>query len=135
MIEFYEKFVGKFPIISIEDGLSQNDWERWMKFTQKMGHRIQIAGTDLFVTNSKYLQRGIEDKSANAIPIKINQIGTLIETFNAIEMVKTASFKSIVSHRCGETEDTTISNIAVATNVGQIKTGSISRTDRICKYN
>jgi len=135
MIEFYEKLAEKFPIVSIEDGLFQNDWEGWMKFTQKMGHRIQIVGDDWFVTNSKYLKRGIEEKSANAIRIKVNQIRTLSETFDAIEMAKAASFKSIVSHRSGETKDTTISDIEGATNVGQIKTGSMSRTDRICKYN
>ncbi|MDR1457460.1 MAG: phosphopyruvate hydratase [Puniceicoccales bacterium] len=135
MINFYEKLVGKFPIVSIEDGLSQNDWEGWAKFTQKLGHKIQIVGDDIFVTNVKYLKRGIEEKSANAILIKVNQIGTLTETFDAIEIAKSASFRSIVSHRSGETEDTTIADIAVATNVGQIKTGSMSRTDRICKYN
>ncbi|MDR2778744.1 MAG: phosphopyruvate hydratase [Puniceicoccales bacterium] len=135
MIAFYENLVGKFPIVSIEDGLSQNDWAGWAKFTQKLGHRIQIVGDDIFVTNVKYLKRGIDEKSANAILIKVNQIGTLTETFDAIEIAKSASFRSIVSHRSGETEDTTIADIAVATNVGQIKTGSMSRTDRICKYN
>jgi enolase len=135
MIAFYERLIGKFPIVSIEDGLSQNDWAGWAKFTQKLGHRIQIVGDDLFVTNVKYLKRGIDEKSANAILIKVNQIGTLTETLDAIEIAKSAAFKSIVSHRSGETEDTTIADIAVATNVGQIKTGSMSRTDRICKYN
>jgi enolase len=135
MIEFYEKLVGKFPIVSLEDGLSQNDWSGWAKLTQRLGHKLQIVGDDLFVTNSKYLRRGIVEKSANAILVKVNQIGSLTETFDAIEMAKTSAFRSVISHRSGETEDTTIADIAVATNAGQIKTGSMSRTDRICKYN
>ncbi|MDR1401684.1 MAG: phosphopyruvate hydratase [Puniceicoccales bacterium] len=135
LISFYEKLVGKFPIVSLEDGLSQNDWEGWKKLTEKLGKKIQIVGDDLFVTNPKYLARGIAEKSANAILIKVNQIGTLTETFDAVEMAKTSAFKSIISHRSGETEDTTIADITVATNAGQIKTGSMSRTDRICKYN
>ncbi|MDR1595598.1 MAG: phosphopyruvate hydratase [Puniceicoccales bacterium] len=135
MIEFYEKLVDKFPIVSIEDGLSQNDWDGWAKLTQRLGERIQIVGDDLFVTNRRYLARGIAEKSANAILVKVNQIGTLTETLDTLEMAKTAAFRSIVSHRSGETEDTTIADIAVATNAGQIKAGSMSRTDRICKYN
>jgi enolase len=135
MIEFYENLVGKFPIVSLEDGLSQNDWSGWARLQQKLGDKIQIVGDDIFVTDRRYLARGISERSANAILIKVNQIGTLTETLDAIEMAKSASFRSIVSHRSGETEDTTIAEIAVATNVGQIKTGSMSRTDRICKYN
>ncbi|MDR1414090.1 MAG: phosphopyruvate hydratase [Puniceicoccales bacterium] len=135
LISLYEKLVAKFPIVSIEDGLSQNDWEGWQKLMGKLGNKIQIVGDDLFVTNSKYLARGIREKSANAILVKVNQIGTLTETLDAVEMAKSASFKSIISHRSGETEDTTIADITVATNAGQIKTGSMSRTDRICKYN
>ncbi|MDR1433522.1 MAG: phosphopyruvate hydratase [Puniceicoccales bacterium] len=135
MIAFYEKLIGKFPIVSIEDGLSQNDWVGWVKLTKKLGKKIQIVGDDLFVTNSKYLARGIMEEAANAILIKINQIGTLTETLDAVEMAKTAAFGSIISHRSGETEDTSIADIAVATNAGQIKTGSMSRTDRVCKYN
>lgn len=135
MIAFYEDLMAKFPIISLEDGLSQNDWAGWQKLTSKLGSRLQIVGDDLFVTNTKYLSRGISEHSANAILIKVNQIGSLTETLDAIEMAKVASFKPVVSHRSGETEDTSIADIAVATNAGQIKTGSMSRTDRICKYN
>ncbi|MDR2737946.1 MAG: phosphopyruvate hydratase, partial [Puniceicoccales bacterium] len=135
MIDFYEKLVDKFPIVSLEDGLSQNDWDGWKKLTQRLGGKIQIVGDDLFVTNPKYLTRGIEEHSANAVLVKVNQIGTLTETFDTVELAKSAAFKSIISHRSGETEDTTIADIAVATNAGQIKTGSMSRTDRICKYN
>ena len=135
MVAFYEELIKKFPIISIEDGLSEGDWDGWQKMMNRLGNKIQIVGDDLFVTNKKYLERGIKEKSANAILIKVNQIGTLTETLDTIEMAKTASFKSIVSHRSGETEDTTIADLAVATNAGQIKTGSMSRTDRVCKYN
>ena len=135
MIAFYEELVKKFPIVSIEDGLSEGDWDGWQRMMNRLGNKIQIVGDDLFVTNKKYLERGIKEKSANAILIKLNQIGTLTETLDTIEMAKTASFKSIVSHRSGETEDTTIADLAVATNAGQIKTGSMSRTDRVCKYN
>ena len=135
MVAFYEELIKKFPIISIEDGLSEGDWDGWQKMMNRLGNKIQIVGDDLFVTNKKYLERGIKEKSANAILIKLNQIGTLTETLDTIEMAKTASFKSIVSHRSGETEDTTIADLAVATNAGQIKTGSMSRTDRVCKYN
>lgn len=135
MIAFYEELIKKFPIISIEDGLSEGDWDGWQRMMNRLSNKIQIVGDDLFVTNKKYLERGIKEKSANAILIKLNQIGTLTETLDTIEMAKTASFKSIVSHRSGETEDTTIADLAVATNAGQIKTGSMSRTDRVCKYN
>ena len=135
MVAFYEELIKKFPIISIEDGLSEGDWDGWQRMMNRLGNNIQIVGDDLFVTNKKYLERGIKEKSANAILIKLNQIGTLTETLDTIEMAKTASFKSIVSHRSGETEDTTIADLAVATNAGQIKTGSMSRTDRVCKYN
>lgn len=135
MIAFYEELIKKFPIVSIEDGLSEGDWDGWQRMMNRLGNKIQIVGDDLFVTNKKYLERGIKEKSANAILIKLNQIGTLTETLDTIEMAKTASFKSIVSHRSGETEDTTIADLAVATNAGQIKTGSMSRTDRVCKYN
>ena len=135
MVEFYKKLIKKFPIISIEDGLSQNDWNGWAKMTRDIGNYVQIVGDDLFVTNPKYLQRGIQESAANAILVKVNQIGSLTETFDAVEIAKCAGFKSIISHRSGETEDTTIADIAVATNAGQIKTGSMSRTDRICKYN
>ena len=135
MVAFYEELIKKFPIISIEDGLSEVDWDGWQRMMNRLSNKIQIVGDDLFVTNKKYLERGIKEKSANAILIKLNQIGTLTETLDTIEMAKTASFKSIVSHRSGETEDTTIADLAVATNAGQIKTGSMSRTDRVCKYN
>ena len=135
MVAFYEELIKKFPIVSIEDGLSEGDWDGWQKMMNRLGNKIQIVGDDLFVTNKKYLERGIKEKSANAILIKLNQIGTLTETLDTIEMAKTASFKSIVSHRSGETEDITIADLAVATNAGQIKTGSMSRTDRVCKYN
>ena len=135
MITFYEELIKKFPIISIEDGLSEGDWDGWQRMMNRLSNKIQIVGDDLFVTNKKYLERGIKEKSANAILIKLNQIGTLTETLDTIEMAKTASFKSIVSHRSGETEDTTIADLVVATNAGQIKTGSMSRTDRVCKYN
>ena len=135
MIAFYEELIKKFPIVSIEDGLSEGDWDGWQRMMNRLGNKIQIVGDDLFVTNKKYLERGIKEKSANAILIKLNQIGTLTETLDTIEMAKTASFKSIVSHRSGETEDITIADLAVATNAGQIKTGSMSRTDRVCKYN
>ncbi|MDR3144050.1 MAG: phosphopyruvate hydratase [Puniceicoccales bacterium] len=135
MIDFYEKLIGKFPIVSLEDGLSQNDWEGWSALTEKLGNSVQIVGDDLFVTNAKYIERGIKEKSANAILIKVNQIGTLTETLDAVEMAKSAAFGAVISHRSGETEDTTIADVAVATNAGQIKTGSMSRTDRICKNN
>jgi len=135
MVEFYKGLVEKYPIISIEDGLDENDWEGWKALTDALGKKIQLVGDDLFVTNTEKLSRGIAQGIANSILIKVNQIGTLTETFNAIEMAKRAGYTAVVSHRSGETEDTTIAEIAVATNAGQIKTGSLSRTDRIAKYN
>jgi enolase len=135
MIAYYEELVAKFPIISIEDGLDENDWDGWKAFTKALGDKIQLVGDDFFVTNTDYLKRGIAEGASNSILIKVNQIGTLTETFEAIEMAKEAGFTAVVSHRSGETEDSTISDIAVATNAGQIKTGSLSRTDRIAKYN
>ncbi len=135
MISFYEDLCKKYPIISIEDGLDENDWDGWKVLTKKLGEKVQLVGDDLFVTNTKRLKTGIEKHVANAILIKVNQIGTLTETFEAIEMAKKAGYTAVVSHRSGETEDTTIADIAVALNTGQIKTGSLSRTDRIAKYN
>ncbi|NLD26445.1 MAG: phosphopyruvate hydratase, partial [Acholeplasmataceae bacterium] len=133
--DFYAELVEKYPIISIEDGLDENDWDGWKYLTEKLGKKIQLVGDDLFVTNTKRLAKGIELGVANSILIKVNQIGTLTETFEAIEMAKRAGYTAVVSHRSGETEDTTIADIAVALNAGQIKTGSMSRTDRIAKYN
>ncbi len=135
MIDFYEELVNKYPIISIEDGLSEDDWQGWQKLTSRLGKRVQLVGDDLFVTNTERLSQGIESGTANSILIKVNQIGTLTETFDAIEMAKRAGYTAVVSHRSGETEDTTIADIAVATNAGQIKTGAPSRTDRVAKYN
>ena len=135
MIELYSKFSSKYPICSIEDGLSEEDWDGWKKLTKKMGDKMQIVGDDIFVTNTEILAKGIEQGVANSILIKVNQIGTLTETLNAIEMAKANGYTTVISHRSGETEDTTIADIAVATNAGQIKTGSLCRTDRICKYN
>jgi len=135
MIEFYAGLVEKFPILSIEDGLDENDWEGFKKMTQALGKKIQIVGDDLFVTNTKFLKKGIEMGACNSILIKLNQIGSLTETLDTIEMAKRAGYTAVVSHRSGETEDSTIADVAVATNAGQIKTGSASRTDRICKYN
>jgi enolase len=135
MIAFYEQLISKYPIISIEDGLAEQDWEGWQKLTSRLGNRIQIVGDDLFVTNPKLLQRGIERQAANSILIKLNQIGTVTEALDTIELAGKAGFTYIISHRSGETEDYTIADLAVATNAGQIKTGSVSRTDRICKYN
>lgn len=135
LITFYEGLVGRYPIISIEDGLAQNDWQGWELLTQRLGKKIQIVGDDIFVTNTKILKEGIERGVANSILIKLNQIGTLTETLDAIEMAKRAGYTCVVSHRSGETEDTTIADVVVAVNTGQIKTGSVSRTDRIAKYN
>jgi enolase len=135
MVEFYEKLVKKYPIISIEDGMAENDWDGWKIMTDKLGDKIQLVGDDLFVTNTEYLEKGIKLGVTNSILIKVNQIGTLTETLDAIEMAKRAGYTAVVSHRSGETEDTTIADIVVATNAGQIKTGSASRTDRIAKYN
>ena len=135
LVEFYVGLVDKYPIITIEDGLDENDWAGWKILTEKLGKRIQLVGDDLFVTNTKRLAMGIEQGIGNSILIKVNQIGTLTETFDAMEMAKRAGYTAVVSHRSGETEDTTIADIVVATNAGQIKTGSASRTDRIAKYN
>lgn len=135
MVDYYAALVDKFPIISIEDGHDEDDWDGWVKFHEKMGDKIQIVGDDLLVTNVKRLQEGIDKNAANSILIKLNQIGTLTETVNAIKMAKDAGWTSVVSHRSGETEDTTISDFVVAMETGQIKTGSLCRTDRICKYN
>jgi enolase len=135
MIEYYQQLVDKYPLISIEDGLDENDWDGWKEFTKVLGDKVQLVGDDFFVTNTDYLARGIKEHAANSILIKVNQIGTLTETFEAIEMAKEAGYTAVVSHRSGETEDSTIADIAVATNAGQIKTGSLSRTDRIAKYN
>ncbi len=135
MVDFYESLVNEFPILSIEDGLDENDWAGHKLLTDRLGKRVQLVGDDLFVTNTKKLAEGIDKGVANSILIKVNQIGTLTETFDAIEMAKRAGYTAVVSHRSGETEDATIADIAVATNAGQIKTGSMSRTDRIAKYN
>ncbi len=135
MVDYYANLVRKYPIISIEDGMAEDDWKGWKLMTDKLGSKIQIVGDDLFVTNTERLSRGIKEGSANSILIKVNQIGSLTETLAAIEMAKRAGFTAVVSHRSGETEDTTIADIVVATNAGQIKTGSLCRTDRICKYN
>lgn len=135
MIDFYARWVDNYPIFSIEDGLAEDDWDGWKKMTERMGKKIQLVGDDLFVTNVKRLKEGIEKKTANAILIKLNQIGTLTETLETIDLAKKNNYKSVVSHRSGETEDTTIADVAVSQNTGQIKTGSLCRTDRICKYN
>lgn len=135
MVAFYEDWVAKYPIISIEDGLDENDWDGFKLMTEKLGSKIQIVGDDLFVTNTEKLKKGIEMGIANAILIKLNQIGTITETLDAIEMAKRAGYTAIISHRSGETEDTTIADLVVATNAGQIKTGAPSRTDRVAKYN
>jgi len=135
MVDFYADLVERYPIISIEDGMAENDWDGWKLMTEKLGDQIQIVGDDLFVTNTKILREGIEKDIANSILIKVNQIGTLTETLEAIEMAKRAGYTAVISHRSGETEDSSIADLAVATNAGQIKTGSLCRTDRICKYN
>ena len=134
-IDYLEKLITDFPIDSIEDGLDENDWENWVKLTDRIGNRCQLVGDDLFVTNVKFLEKGIRMGAANSILIKVNQIGSLSETLDAIEMAHRAGYTTVTSHRSGETEDTTIADIAVATNSGQIKTGSLSRTDRMAKYN
>ena len=134
-IDYLEELVNKYPIITIEDGMDENDWDGWKALTERLGKRVQLVGDDFFVTNTDYLARGIKEGAANSILIKVNQIGTLTETFEAIELAKEAGYTAVVSHRSGETEDSTIADIAVATNAGQIKTGSLSRTDRIAKYN
>jgi enolase len=134
-VDYFEKLIGMFPIDSIEDGMAESDWDGWKLMTDRLGKKIQIVGDDLFVTNVEYLKKGIELGCANSILIKLNQIGTLTETLNTIEMAHRAGYTTVTSHRSGETEDSTIADVAVATNSGQIKTGSCSRTDRICKYN
>ncbi len=135
MVEFYQDLQKKYPIISIEDGCDENDWAGWKMLTDAIGNNTQLVGDDLFVTNTKFLKKGIDLKTANSILVKVNQIGTLTETLEAVEMAKEAGYTSVLSHRSGETEDATIADIAVATNCGQIKTGSLSRSDRIAKYN
>ncbi len=135
MVDFYDKLVAKYPLISLEDGLAEDDWGGWKTLTDSLGKKIQIIGDDLFVTNRKRLKRGIEEGIANSILIKVNQIGTLTETLNTMKMAKEAGYTAVISHRSGETEDTTIADLAVATNCGQLKSGSLSRTERIAKYN
>jgi enolase len=135
MVSLYEDWVRQYPIISIEDGVAEGDWDGWRAITRALGDRVQLVGDDLFVTNTTILQRGIDEKVANSILIKLNQIGTVTETLDAIAMASTAGYTSIISHRSGETEDTTIADLAVATAAGQIKTGSASRSDRVAKYN
>ena len=135
MVDFYADLTARYPIVSIEDGIDENDWDGWAKLTTQLADKVQLVGDDLFVTNTERLQRGIKEGIANSILIKVNQIGTLSETLAAIEMAKKAGYTAVISHRSGETEDTTIADIAVATNAGQIKTGSASRTDRVAKYN
>jgi len=135
LVEYYVGLQKKFPIISIEDGCGENDWDGWKKLTDKLGAKTQLVGDDLFVTNVEFLKKGIDQGVANSILVKVNQIGSLTETLDAIELAKENRYTSVISHRSGETEDTTIADIAVATNAGQIKTGSLSRTDRVAKYN
>ncbi len=135
MVSLYEQWIGEYPIISLEDGLAEDDWEGWSYLRERLGSRVQLVGDDLFVTNTKRLKRGIEERSANSILVKLNQIGTLSETLDAIEMAKRAAFTAVVSHRSGETEDTTIADLVVATNAGQIKTGAPARSERVSKYN
>jgi len=135
MVEYWANWVSKYPIISIEDGMAEEDWDGWKKLTDAIGHKVQLVGDDLFVTNTKILQRGITNGVANSILIKVNQIGTVTETINAVQLAQMNGYTTIMSHRSGETEDTTIADLAVALNCGQIKTGSASRTDRVAKYN
>ena len=135
MVEFWKALVAKYPIISLEDGLNEEDWAGWQLLTKELGDKIQLVGDDLFVTNTERLQKGIDLKAGNAILIKVNQIGTLTETFNAIQLANRNKMTAVVSHRSGETEDATIADIVVAVNAGQIKTGAPARTDRVAKYN
>ena len=135
MIDLYEQLIEKYPIISIEDPVDENDWEGFTEITARLGDKIQIVGDDLFVTNKECLQMGIDHKAGNAILLKVNQIGTITETLETIALAKSHGYKTVISHRSGETEDTTIADLAIGLNLGQIKTGSMSRTDRICKYN
>lgn len=135
MIAIYENWLAKYPILSIEDGLGENDWAGWKELTARLGSKMQLVGDDIFVTNPKIFKKGIAEKIGNAILVKVNQIGSLSETLEAVNIARKNKYKAIISHRSGETEDTTIAQLAVATNAGQIKTGSLSRTDRVCKYN
>ena len=135
LIDVFVDWCNKYPIVSIEDGLAEDDWDGWKKLTERLGDKIQLVGDDLFVTNTKILQEGIDKKIANSILIKVNQIGTLTETLEAMDMARKAGYTAVVSHRSGETEDTIIADLAVATGAGQIKTGSMSRSDRVAKYN
>jgi enolase len=135
MIDYWEKWVDKYPIRSIEDGLAENDWDGWKKLTERLGNKIQLVGDDLFVTNVKFLEKGIKSGTANAILVKVNQIGTLSETFAAVNLAMRNGYAAVMSHRSGETEDATIADLAVATNCGQIKTGAPARSDRVAKYN
>jgi enolase len=135
MIQLYEDWLRQYPIVSIEDGLAEGDWDGWKTLTSTLGGRVQLIGDDVFVTNPAILKRGIADGIANALLVKLNQIGTVSETLDAVRMASDAGYASIISHRSGETEDTTIADLAVGTAAGQIKTGSTSRTDRVCKYN
>ena len=135
LVDYYAELCARFPIISIEDGCAENDWDGWKKLTKKLGSRIQLVGDDLFVTNVKFLQKGIAEHVANSILIKVNQIGTLTETLATIDVAKKNDYTTVISHRSGETEDTTIADIAVGTNAGQIKTGAPCRSDRVAKYN
>jgi enolase len=135
LVDFYAKLIGKYPIVSIEDGCGESDWATWKKLTDKIGDKIQLVGDDLFVTNVKFLQKGIETGTANSILVKVNQIGSLTETLDAVQLAQFNGYTAVISHRSGETEDSTIADIAVATNCGQIKTGSLSRSDRLAKYN
>jgi enolase 1/2/3 len=135
MADFYESLVDQFPIVSIEDGVAEDDWDGWHGLTERLGDRLQLVGDDLFVTNPERLRRGIDEGVANAILVKVNQIGTLTETLETIELARANGYAAVISHRSGETEDTTIADLAVATNAGQIKTGAPSRTDRVAKYN
>ena len=135
MVDYWKTWVKKYPVISIEDGMAEDDWKGWKLLTDTLGDKVQLVGDDLFVTNVKRLQKGVDEKIANALLVKVNQIGTLTETINAVSLAQNNGFNTIMSHRSGETEDTTIADLAVALNCGQIKTGSASRTDRIAKYN
>jgi enolase len=135
MVELYEDWLRQYPIVSIEDGLAEGDWQGWQLLTKALGHRVQLVGDDVFVTNPEILKRGIADGVGNALLVKLNQIGTVTETLDAVAMARDARYSTIISHRSGETEDATIADLAVGTAAGQIKTGSASRTDRVCKYN
>ena len=135
MADYWADWCSKYPIISIEDGMAENDWDGWINLTKQVGDKVQLVGDDLFVTNTKFLQKGIDTGAANSILIKVNQIGTLTETLDAIELARTNNMTAVISHRSGETEDSFIADLAVATNAGQIKTGSLCRSDRIAKYN